>query len=183
MNARDAAAGKKTPWKERVRVIRDEFPSVETLDWNRAMQADPMIMQRIIDDIVKVDVAEPGRSGPRPSLTAESNARRRQLLGEDYSYESFTVALRALVGTRSLQHAARKCGIAKTFLWSLLRGEKEPSVEMMERIAAGFGKEPSYFVEYRSAYVAAALAARLEGSPEQSVVVFNRVRQFERRAV
>ena len=43
----------KMPWKERYQLIVSVFPSVETLDWNEVFRADPAILGRIVNDIIR----------------------------------------------------------------------------------------------------------------------------------
>lgn len=161
---------KKLAWDERVDLIERQFPSVEALDWRRAFDRDLDLFAWIMKDVLKVDAAEPGRSGPKPSVDYRSGVRRfRQLMGDDYSMRPFHEAFSILAGDRSLSSLAAKTGVSRSQVRRLLRGEIEPSATEMELIAKGFSKSPGYFLEYRRGVVLAAIHERLTAVPEASV--------------
>lgn len=168
--------GKKLPWDKRVSLIRDHFPSIETLEWKAEFDKDFGLFAWIMNDILKVDAAEPSRSGPKPAVDVRTGAARlRQLMGNDYAELPFADAFSALAGKRSLNHLARVTGISRSQVRRLLRGDVEPSRADMEMIAAGFKKEPGYFLEYRMGLLLAIVAQKLIDSPEISVKPYRRL--------
>src|SRR2546429_9658478 len=58
--------GKRVPWAERMKLIHEHFPSSVSLDWRKAL-ALPETLPQILRDILRLEQANPGRSGPRPA--------------------------------------------------------------------------------------------------------------------
>lgn len=172
------------PWSERHELIKRTFPSVVSLDWNKVFIQDPGMFGRIMNDILKADQAVPGRPGKRPALDMDEAKRRwREIIGDDsvdYTMLPFHRAFQNLVGDKySIRHLARKCNLDKSMIHNLLRGEKDPTPEIMEKIAVGFKISPSYFLEYRVAYVLGVMFYKLTSMPESSVVFYNKIRGGE----
>lgn len=167
----------KMPWNKRAELIKQHFPRSAEVDWKQIFRDDPHVLGRILGDMFKADMAEPGRPGKRPSLDpAEAAERFRRVGGDDHTMEPFPKALKALQGTKSLRHFARTAGIPKSTLWKLLNGEKEADLETIETVAAHLKKNPSYFVEYRVGYITAVVSHFLEWAPEASVVQYNKIK-------
>lgn len=177
----------KLPWEERLALIRQLLPSSplmgpqspETEDaWRRAFERDVDLMGRVLRDLLKADQAVPGRPGPRPALNpAKVGPQVDSLLGKDplerpYTLQPFREAFALLAGVRSLTQLARRTGLSRSHVHRLLRGEMMPTREVMEQIAVGFGKEPSYFVEYRIAVIVSAIVNGLVSFPEKSVASY-----------
>lgn len=168
--------GKKMSWEERVAMIQRQFPSVLTLDWKRAFDRDLDLFAWIMQDVLKADAAEPGRSGPKPGINYRDGLSRfRRMVGEDYSMLPFDEAFTILAGERSLSALAAKTGVSRSRIRLLLRGEIQPSSKQMEKIAKGFGKSPGYFTEYRRGVVVAAIWERLTAVPEASVKYWHEI--------
>lgn len=171
--------GRKVKWDERVDLIRKEFPSVVNLDWERLFAADPMIMGRLVNDILKVDLADRGRPGKRPSIGQEvASDRFRQIQGEDYTSSPFPEAFRVLKESRgfSSRGLASRLEISHTAVNRLLHGTDQPTAVIMEKSAKIFKKEPAYFAEYRLLYVIGVLARKLEANPEATVGFYKKLR-------
>lgn len=163
-------SGRRMPWDRRVALIQQRFPAALTLDWRSAFDRDLNLFADIMRDILKADAAEPGRSGPKPSVGIRDGVSRlRQLTHEDFSMLTFTDSLGVLVGVLSMTTVARKTGLSRAKVHRLLRGLESPSPYEMEQIAHGFKKEPGYFAAYRTAVVVAAIQERLQAVPESSV--------------
>lgn len=166
----------KMSWGERKQLISEQFPSVDQLDWVEAFN-DVELFGRLLRDILKFDQSEPGRSGPRPVLDRKvAEKRLRQFMRIDHSELPFKDSLAALAGNRSIRHLATNTGIHRNTIQRLLAGTKEPTIPLMEQIAKGMGKEPSYFLEYRIAYILAAMESRMMSSPEIVGDLYNRLR-------
>jgi transcriptional regulator with XRE-family HTH domain len=168
----------KMPWQERYKVIKKTFPSVETLDWNKVFRSDPAIMGRIVNDVLKIDQAEPGRPGKRPALDIErAESRLRQIRGEDYTVLPFVEALEHARGDKSIRSLSYYSGLPKSTVHRLAEGLAHPTVEQLEAIAKGVRKDPSYFMEYRVAFVLTAMAELFSRSPESTVVQYEKLRE------
>jgi len=161
---------KKRAWAARRPTIAERFPSIDTLDWKNAFDRDMDLFADILRDILKVDAAAPGRSGPKPGVDYREGVMRfRQLMDEDYSLLPFAEALASLQGSLSVSGLAHKVGLERSGVYRLLGGKKKPTIEEMEIIARAFKKAPSYFHDYRVAALAAALTKRLDDIPEASM--------------
>ena len=172
------ATEEKMPWKQRSELIKEQFPSTVTLDWFEVFKQDGALLGRIINDILKVDLAQsqPGRPGKRPSLDPKDAADRwRQMTNDDYTMLPFDRAFTILKGDRSVRHMASKVELDRTLVWNLLKGTKRPNPEIMEKVAKAFKKHPSYFVEYRIDYLLGILFHKLQSSPESSVVFYRKL--------
>lgn len=168
---------KKAPWQERVKVVDEVFPSYARLDWIKAFNGDIELFARVLRDILKTDQTQPGRSGPRPNLDRDpALAKLREYMGDDYSDSHFGLALKALAKGQSLRGISRKTGIAFTTLQRHVTGERAIDMVTLERIARVYKKDPGYFLEYRVAYVLAALGDRMVISPETTVGLYRRIK-------
>jgi AraC-like DNA-binding protein len=169
-NLNKTQRGKRMPWDRRVALIQERFPSVLTLDWRRAFDEDLDLFADIMRDILKADAAEPGRSGPKPSVGLREGLERfRHLVHEDFSMLTFTESFAVLVGDLSLTAVARKTGLSRAKVHRLLRGTESPSPYEMEQIAHGFKKAPGYFADYRIALILNAMQERFLMAPESTV--------------
>lgn len=174
--------GKKMPWAERVKMIERFWPSTKRLDWAKAFRQDPPLMGRILNDMIKMEAATPGQPGKRPNVSrAETEKHLRRLTGEDYTIHSFPEAVGFLRRGRSVRHLARKFDMPRDHTWKLLTGKKVPSVDDMEKVAAAFDKHPSYFVEYRVAFLVGYVYDQMTVNPEASVLHYRRVMEAARK--
>lgn len=174
---------KKVPWKERYEVVKTQFPSVQSLDWEKVFRSDPTIMGNILNDIIKVQVAPKGRPGKRPALDKEQ-ARDilKQYQGEDYTLLPFPKAVTRLKQQQSVRQFARKVSMSPTYAYKLMTGAKPPTVEDMELVAEAYGKDPSFFYEYRVAFIATLMVERVDYAPEASIIYYERAMQARKRA-
>lgn len=167
----------KLPWQDRVKIIEEIFPSFRQLDWRRAFDQDINLWGAVIREILKDEQREPGRSGPRPNLVRDpAIAKLREYRGDDYSESPFPIALRQLARNGSVRSISRKTGLAPTFVYRLMMGERSIDMVTLERVAAAYKKDPGYFLEYRVGFVLAALGDRLTHAPETSVGLYRRLR-------
>lgn len=174
-NARWRNQGKKVSWDERVEMIKEEFPAVRNPDWNLILR-DHDVFGRLMRDILKVDQIEPGRAGPRPNLEYERGMQSyREVMALDYSERPFREAFRALTRRASVRSIANKTGLSRSHVMRLLNGSDLPTVEDLRVIATAYGKKPAFFAEYRSEYIMAAIAARLEDEYELTVAIYRKL--------
>lgn len=176
---------RKMSWDDRQALIRKRFPAGKNLSgaespetqaaWKRAFDHDIDLAGRILREVLRVDQATPGRLGPRLALDA-SRAQPlvdewlgRDPLARPYTTLPFAEALTKLAGTRSLRHLSTKVTISPSQVRRLLRAEVTPSGKEMETIAGAFGKDASYFLEYRVGAIAAHIMHSLVGQPEHSI--------------
>lgn len=176
---RDMNSGpKKASWHQRYAEISKNFKSVERLNWEKVFNDDPEILGSIINDILKLNVPSKGRPGKRPSLQ-EDQAREMfsTLMGENFTEEPFHVAFRKLSAPASIRELATTFGLDKMLIHRLLNNRQAPTLEQMEQIAVHYHKEPSFFVEWRVAYVVSYLDTLIRQNPDLSVALFKRLKK------
>lgn len=173
----------KVSWEVRAKKIKEDFPSVQNLDWDKALARDMDLFGRVMRDILKLEQASPGRPGPRPSLDmAAATKRLNQLMGNDYTLLPFKEAFAILANGRSHRHVASMTGLNRNTVQRLLKGDIEPDGFEMAVIAETFGKHPSYFAEYRNLYILNAIISRLEWSPDTAIDIYRKLdQQFKDR--
>lgn len=170
---------KKIPWDQRVQIIKRRFPAIDRLNWDAAFKQDPTLFGRVINDILKVDAAEPGKPGKRPAIDPkDAEQRLRQLLGEDFTTLPFAEAFSVLCAERSIRSIANKTDLNRNTVHYLKQGGT-PSAEAMEKVAKAFKKKPEFFLEYRLSYITAVLYTRLDNNPESTINLYRRVRFSE----
>lgn len=169
------ANSKKLSWSVRYDLIREQFPSVERLRWEKAFD-DVELLGRVLRDILKIDQAPQGRSGPRPTLDYEKAQKRlAQFLGNDYTVLPFHEALRVLAGDRSIRSLATKTGLDRNLIHRLLSQQIAPDAYIITEVANAFDKQPSYFLEYRVNVVLAALSDQMMSAPEMTIDLYRRI--------
>lgn len=177
------AASRKEAWQERAKEIYEKFPEVETFDWNTALAEDGTFFALVLRDMIKLDSSAPGRSGPRPTLErADAQEQLDQIFGRDFSLEPFRQALEAMANGASVRSIANRTGLNRNTVHRLRVGEIEPDPWHMEQLARGWGKHPSYFLEWRILYIAKAIATRLEANPESSIRIFKQMDEQARNS-
>jgi transcriptional regulator with XRE-family HTH domain len=165
------------PWDRRAQMILSQFDSVEKLAWRKAFGADIDLFGRLVKDVLKLDQAQPGRPGPRPALDyGQGVARLKQYMGSDYAIEPFRDAFKHLADGRSIRALARKTGLSKNHVHRLTTGEIEPDAYAMTQIAKAFGKNASYFAEWRAMWIANAIVGRLIDNPESSISLYRKMK-------
>jgi hypothetical protein len=161
-------------WEERHASLQHEFPLI---DWDEAARVDPHVFSDLMEDVLR---AEGKRSmpGKRPALSRQvAESEYARLTQQDYSEIDFTSSFRALVAGQSVKSTrglAHKTGISKDRICELLNG-RPPTMEQMEKIAAGFRKNPEYFMEYRANRVVERVWRYLMASPEVSATWYRRL--------
>lgn len=161
------------PWDDRLATVHRQYPSTDQRDWSEALR-DYDLMGALIRDILKVESA-PKRRGQRPSLDIEAGeARLRQLWGDEWTTLPFAEAFRLLSGSLSRRAVGERVGVPRATVQRLLDG-LEPTGQEMERIAAAFGKPPTYFREYRVGLVCGFLVEYFADAPEASVALAHRL--------
>jgi len=169
---------KEMSWAERSDLIHKTFPSINNINWVEVFQTDPQVLGRLVNDILKLDGATPGKPGKRPNIAPEQASERlAQMTGEDFSMLKFPEAFKILKADRSVRHLARLCSMNHSEAHRLLMGVKEPNVEIMRIVAQAFNKQPSYFLEYRIAFVVSYMCEIMMDVPETSAVQYMKLRK------
>jgi transcriptional regulator with XRE-family HTH domain len=156
----------KKNWDEKFEEVSKEFPLIKTFNWDTAVMSDTDLFTTLLSDVIKSGrkVKKPGK---RPNLSRkDAEEKLSQLAAEDFSELEFKDAFIALSAQRSIRHVASKTGLDRNIVYGLLNGTRLPLFREMEQIAESFGKDPSFFLEYRVGYVLSKMNKFLFSSPE-----------------
>lgn len=150
--------------------------------WVDRFAEDPDLMWLIIGDIVRFVSGDEVPRGERSSSRRQVQDRDRNLdavwriIGPRYSMDPFPVAIRDLIGERSLRAFAGRAGFGSVeTLRRYMRGERPLSMESMEAMAKAGRVEPHFFVEYRSMWLARELMRAMLARPNESLKAVKRV--------
>ena len=159
-----------TKWDKKLYKLREQYPEVRNIDWARILQSEPEVFRSIAGDVAK-------SNAPKKSKTthAANSQGLAQLTNVDYSELCFLDALEILWGDRSISDMVYKTGISRQLIYNMKRGLREPTFEEMEQIARAFGKDPSFFLEYRIGKALAAIDVFLQRSPETATAWYIKV--------
>jgi transcriptional regulator with XRE-family HTH domain len=166
-------------WDKIVQDVIDEIPEVDSINWAALFKEDPVILGELVNDIIKLGVSEKGRPGKRSASSMEEIAEDlKKLTGEDYTVESAQKALNRLMlkKGKSLQGVANGSGFSKQTIHRLSSGETSFRVEHLIGVAKAFKKHPSFFKEYRIAYICSALGKLIEITDDSSIIIFEKLR-------
>jgi hypothetical protein len=162
----------------------DQFPSMKAgiSEWVERFDQRPDILHAILGDIFRtVRYKDEGRvDGRRGPLTNASLDELSAMITPRYSQEPFAVAIKELIGDRSLRQFAMKVPIDHRELSRLIRGERELTRYRLERIAAAGKVAPAFFCEWRTLYFTETLAAVFAQRPNLSIGVVRRMSQVSR---
>jgi len=164
---------RKAAWYENIQKVKANYPSLNDADWGRSNQD---AFTHVMGDLLKSE-GKRSRPGKRPALDRSiAEGELAKLTGSSYSETDFRNAFKALTHGRSIRGIAHKCGMHKDQVHRLLNGTVQPSLETMEKIAKAFRKDPSYFVEYRVAFVLISIDKYLSDSPETATVWYHKMK-------
>lgn len=165
-------------WQDRLARLREDLPHLVDSEWRDRLRGDTQLLGRLLHDVLKVDMRPSNRPGPRPAVSEEEGAARlRQLLGEDYTDLPFTEAFSLLTGRENgtLRGIAARTGLSKSRVDRLRRGLEKPDSYELTVIAQAYGKDPSWFREWREMAVAALLVDTLSRQPEATTAMYRKL--------
>jgi hypothetical protein len=163
-------------WAGRCANAAAAYPSVERPEFTRHLDAHPEIMGAIFRDILRFDNdRDPAgrRSTPELSHGIET---LRELMGDRYSMDPFGFSLQRLAAGRSSAMLAARTGLSRSTIQRLRTGAMGPTKGHIEAVAAAFGKDPLWFVEYRAMLLAEMVAAEALRNPERSAAMVGKLR-------
>lgn len=157
--------------------IKQQYPSIENLDWEKAFKEDVELFGRVLRDVIRHTGERNGRPGPRPVLEPkDASEKLRQILEEDYTL----LPLREVVPILSRQASIRKLAIAtgldRNLVHKIMSGRIMPDDYEIRAFAKAFNKPPAFFLEYRIGYVLSGLHAHMEKYPESSIRAYTLAR-------
>lgn len=97
-----------------------------------------------------------------------------------YSMQPFEVAVKELIGERSLRAFAARVPMDHRELSRMMTGKSTPSMYYLEKIAVAGKVTPAFFLEYRINFVTVTVARVFARHPNLSIGVFKKLRQASR---
>lgn len=140
--------------------------------WVATFSERPDAMHALLADFIKQAHAQPGRIGQRPMPREEQVDLQGLLYGEQNDLPMLEV-LPGLV-TMSERMMCARIHMSRTQWQRLLRGEYDPDVNEIRKIAEALKKPPTFFVEYRKAMVVAALINLIDERPGIATSLYRR---------
>lgn len=161
-----------------------QFPSVKqgVDEWVAFFDRRPDVMLQILGDIYRETKAEELResghapTGRRPKAINGNLDDLYRMITPQYSVEPFGVAMKELIGARSLRAFAAKVPMNHHTLTRLMRGDLKLEMWRMELIAAAAKVNPHFFREYREAQLLDAISRYLTARPNVSIQLTKRIR-------
>lgn len=152
-----AAKGRGADWEN----ATSQFPSVKlgVEDWVQFFTRRPDVITAILGDIFREVKAQEQRengsapTGRRPKAVNGSLAELESMITPRYADVPFAESLPELIGDRSLRAFAARVPMNHHTLTRMMRGELKLEMWRLELIAAAGRVQPSYFLEWRVAYV------------------------------
>lgn len=130
-------------------------------------------MYNILADIIKLAHAKPGRVGQRP-MPREADVDLDALIYGEVSNKPLVEILPHLMRHMSERQFAQRVRMSRTQVQRVIAGEYEPDADQMRRIAAAVNVPPTYFLEYRTMMVVAALHNVINDNPNVATALYRR---------
>jgi hypothetical protein len=166
---------RKTFWEDNLKKVREQYPTLRDASWMQVLREDQDVFSDMLGDVLKTR-GKRSKPGKRPVLDRNVAVEEfEKISGQSFSDLPFHRAFQALTFGRSIRNIASKTGLQKDHVHRLLKGTVSPSFDAMEKVAAAFSKDPSYFVEYRVNYVLLMIGNYLTQNPETASVWYKRM--------
>jgi transcriptional regulator with XRE-family HTH domain len=143
------------------------------------------ILYDIYDEVRSAEERNAGlrRVGRRPGRSAVAlDVVMEVVRPSEFTNDPFHVALARLIAGRSQRQFAVKVPITQPHLSRVLKGERLPKFDQMERLADAAGVPPWYFREWRAQYIAALIGEVLIDAPHLSISALKILRERRRRS-
>ncbi len=144
------------------------------------------ILYDIFDEVRSAEERNAGlrRIGRRPGRSAVPlDEVMSVVLPQEFNHDPLPVALARLMQGRSQQQFGQRIPMSQSHLSRVLSGERLPTLEQLERIAAVAGVQPWYFVEWRAMYIAQLMNEVFTESPHLSISALRAMRDGRRGIV
>lgn len=151
--------------------------------WVDRFSEDPDLMWRFVGDVVRYVSSEEVPRGDRVSSRRQVQPQHRNLqyvhdvLHGRHSLDPFPVAVRELIGERSLRLFATRSGFGSVeTLRRYLAGERPLTMECLEGMASAGRVEPFFFREYRAMWLAREMFRAMLDRPNESLRAIRMIR-------
>lgn len=163
---------------------RSQFPSVKhgVDEWVRYFDDRPEVMLQILGDIYRETKAEEAReagnapTGRRPKSINGNLDELHRMVTPQYSVDPFEVAVKELIGRRSLRAFAAKVPMNHHTLTRMMRGEMKLEMWRLEQIAEAAKVQPGYFREYREMQLLEVIGRYFALRPNVSITLTKRIK-------
>jgi len=153
--------------------LEKEYPSLTFLAgptgratkkaWVAVFNSRPDAMHSLLADYIKQVHARPGRIGQRPMPKEEQVDFQSLLYGEQNDLPLIEVLPKII--TQSERAMCVAIHMSRAQYQRMLKGDYDPDVNELRVLAAVLGKPPTFFVEYRTAMVMAAMLNLFDQRP------------------
>ena len=167
------------------RVARDHDVLPKTVDhvwWQQYLTERPDVMYRLLGDLYQASATVRGKDPNKVPTVDEL----RGLVTQKYSNDPFGVALKELLGDRSVRWLAHQMKIHHSQITRIIRGERDISTLQdpagaIEAVARVLRVHPSYFVEWRRMWIMNLLDDAFTAQPHLSIGVGKKFSAHEPR--
>lgn len=142
------------------------------------------VMHALLGDIYIVHEYEErkqrgeGRDGRRTMPRDANMDKLWEITTPRFSMQPFGLAVRELIGERSLRQFAAKVPMDHRELSRMMRGQSQVTAFYMEKIAKVGGVSPAFFMEYRMQFVTEVMLAVFRARPNLSIGVYKKLKGF-----
>lgn len=147
-------------------------------EWEQVLGQNPQMLWGVVADVVKAVKADEGekKTGRRPAARVHSiDELYAVLFPPAYTIRPFPEALNCALNGRSQRQIALYAGISQPTLSRLISGDKQPDLELIERLAAVLRVSPFWFSEYRALKLGQLLTDALLAAPALSAETVRRL--------
>lgn len=155
--------------------------------WIDRFTEDPDLMWRIVGDMVRFvssdEIPRGDKTNGRSAGARMVQPQHRNLetvwrvLHGHFSNDPFPVAVRELIGKRSMRLFAQRAGFkSSATLHRYIRGERQLTMEALEAMAKAGKVDPAYFVEWRALWLSRELFRAMVRRPNESMRAVKMIR-------
>lgn len=144
----------------------------------------PDVMHALLGDIYIVNHYDEkkqrgeGRDGRRTMPRDANLDELWEITTPRYSMQPFGLAVKELIGERSLRQFASKVPMDHRELSRMMRGQSQVTVFYMERIAVTAKVSPAFFLEYRVMFVTEIMESVFRSKPNLSIGVYRKLKGY-----
>lgn len=154
-------------WDKKLSKIREIYPATNNINWGEILREEPDVFYSVIGGVTKTN----------KNSDKSNSTKVAQVTNSNYSELCFVESFKLLWGESSFRSMAHKTGIPSGTIQKYRSGAMAPSFQTMEKIAAGFNIDPSYFLEYRIGKILASIDSYLVENPEVASTWFHKIKK------
>jgi hypothetical protein len=164
---------------------KSQYPSYKfgPDEWVEFFDRRPDVMHSLLGDIYIVSKYDERKRETGKRLDGRRTMPREASLTElwdmitpKYAMDPFAVAIKELIGARSLRAFASRVPMDHRELSRMIRGEAKPSMYYLEQIAKAGRVHPAFFMEWRTEYVVTVVTTVLNARPNLSIGAVKRLK-------